>query len=669
VTTTHTHDGLGRRTRDEVAGTSRTLDDTFDAAGNRTRSRTWVWSAVSQTFEISRETTYTRNAIDQVNVEVVTGGETTKRTYDPAGNVVDACRWDAGSMVGACLQAGTTPWTDPPTHSTSSAWDAQNQRISLTDATSGTTTTYDPAHDYAPDDVYLPTGTGREHQTLYGYDGRHRLTSITHRLCVLDATTANDLHDCTSTTPTGSTTYTYDATDNRIRVQEGNGSTSTDEHYCYDARHQLTRVDSTAGCSTGSLSTGTYDDSGNRTDWTIVGALRVRTAYDGAGQLCDVESGGSPGAPLCTGGNVVHDDAGRMTEFPDGLGSSWRILAYDAEGRVTEICDAACTGTSPHADFAYDADGRRTSIDYSEGGSGYTVTFAYNGDAISAEYVDGVLAREYLTDEAGGIVQMRIPSGQANEGTYLVVWNGHGDATALWRIKGDGTLELANSITYGTWGFPSVDGDHPNTSVTGNPDYGDLGFRFLYVGRYGVQWDGRYGPPLFLMGARHYHAEFGRFLQPDPAALEENVYAYAANAPTTRIDPSGLLNQAEFDYCRWPWNGIRCIGALRLGELAWAIAKKEFPRSLHNGRGDAFRHCCWSGFMAIRYGQAFAKDIGNAHEEWAGNPAREKAMDLRNNEWGRWYATRLGWFNFNPFGTIVDLCRKGATNGQLQIRL
>ena len=142
------------------------------------------------------------------------------------------------------------------------------------------------------------------------------------------------------------------------------------------------------------------------------------------GQLCDVESGASPGAPSCTGGNIAYDDAGRITEFPN-IEGSWRILAYDGEGRVTEICDSACTsdlaashlhvrrGRPPHprSTTARVARARRD-------------TFRYDGDAITAEYVDGVLAREYLTDESGAIVKMVIPTGQSNPGTYIVVWNG-----------------------------------------------------------------------------------------------------------------------------------------------------------------------------------------------------------------------------------------------------
>jgi hypothetical protein len=42
------------------------------------------------------------------------------------------------------------------------------------------------------------------------------------------------------------------------------------------------------------------------------------------------------------------------------------------------------------------------------------------------------------------------------------------------------------------------------------------------------------------MGARHYSPTLGRFLQPDPSALETNLYGYGANSPVSRVDPSGL---------------------------------------------------------------------------------------------------------------------------------
>jgi len=40
--------------------------------------------------------------------------------------------------------------------------------------------------------------------------------------------------------------------------------------------------------------------------------------------------------------------------------------------------------------------------------------------------------------------------------TYIPVWNGHGDAVNLSRLNADGTLTLANSYRYDTWGKPTT---------------------------------------------------------------------------------------------------------------------------------------------------------------------------------------------------------------------
>jgi YD repeat-containing protein len=84
--------------------------------------------------------------------------------------------------------------------------------------------------------VYTPTDVDqtKEHQSLYGYDAKHRLTSITHRLCTISTGPS-----CSSTTATGSVSYEYDDSDNCKRVTEDNGNTSTDFRYCHDARNQL----------------------------------------------------------------------------------------------------------------------------------------------------------------------------------------------------------------------------------------------------------------------------------------------------------------------------------------------------------------------------------------------------------------------------------------------
>jgi RHS repeat-associated protein len=262
-----------------------------------------------------------------------------------------------------------------------------------------------------------------------------------------------------------------------------------------------------------------YDPSGNRTSANDGTSLTF--SYTADGQLATVGSD-----------TVLYDPAGRMLEIPDGTGSGWRAMAYDGEGRLTELCDWVCSSGSDRLYFTYDAEGRRTRIATAAGGSSSTTELRYLGSAISQEWVDGVLTRQYVTDPDGTVVKLIIAAGQPDAGSYLVNWNGHGDALNLVRILGDGGLEVANSYTYGTWGTPTT---HLHAT------YGDLKFRFLYVGRDGVQWDA--AAQLYLMGARHYSPRLGRFIQPDPAALEENPYGYAGNSPVTNGDPDGKLFQ------------------------------------------------------------------------------------------------------------------------------
>jgi RHS repeat-associated protein len=260
----------------------------------------------------------------------------------------------------------------------------------------------------------------------------------------------------------------------------------------------------------------TYDDAGNRLS-AMQDATTRTFSYDADGQYS----------------GAVHDATGRITEW-----GNWRFLGYDAEGRLTEVCDLVCSSGSQRYYFTYDADGRRTKIVEAGGGTSTTTELRYTADGhVSAEYahscdINGcgtpVLSREYVTDESGAIIKMIVPDGP-DAGTYLVSWNGHGDALNLVKVA-KGSATLANSFTYETWGAATVQ--------THN-GFGDLGFRFRYVGQFGVQDDRVHGLPLLLMGARHYAPGMGRFIQPDPAALEENPYVYVANNPVSKVDPDG----------------------------------------------------------------------------------------------------------------------------------
>ena len=397
-------------------------------------------------------------------------GETWARANrDPAGNVTDRCTWTAAPAE-LCHLASDASWASPaPATRSSSRYDARSQQVELYTPGLGATT-YDPAHNYQVAAVYTPTAAGKEHQTLYGYDARHRLTSITVRLC------ATSQRPCTGgnlLSETVANTYGYDDNDSRTSVVEDAGAGAVTRHYCHDARDQLVTVATAAGCGSGVLESYAYDAAGNRTS----AAGRTFT-YTAAGQL--ESCSGTACAP-------VFDADGRLSRITTASGT-WSYL-YDGESRLTSACLASsCTGSGfARLDLTYDGEGHRVrQIETPAAGTATTTDFRYEGDRVVAEVAttgDTVVTRTFTLDEAGTIVKLTIattPTPGADDGTYLVTWNGHGDALAISEINADGTLTRANRFAYSTWGAPTL------TAETG---YGDLGFRYRYVGAAGVAWD------------------------------------------------------------------------------------------------------------------------------------------------------------------------------------
>jgi hypothetical protein len=180
------------------------------------------------------------------------------------------------------------------------------------------------------------------------------------------------------------------------------------------------------------------------------------------------------------------------------------------------------------------------------------------------------------------------------------------------------------------------------------------------------------------MHARHYVPALAEFLQPDPSRLETNSHAYARENPVTLTDPSGLettyfRSDAERRYCFYTniFNLWNCYTAWNWAQIALGEAQSRFPAStLHNGIGDAYRHCMWAGCLARVLGYNSAKPILDAHEQlpYSVQPWAEKMMDLHNNTWGLYFGSRLSFWDIFWYQTLRDKCAAGTRNGQLRLR-
>lgn len=98
--------------------------------------------------------------------------------------------------------------------------------------------------------------------------------------------------------------------------------------------------------------------------------------------------------------------------------------------------------------------------------------------------------------------------------------------------------------------------------------------------------------------------------------------------------PATILRGEKLDaiFGVGPWDAWKAKG---IADSASKKAQKYFPGSLHNGAGDAWRHCYWNCAMTGELGAKQAKEVADNHEKHGKGPALENQMDLHNNAAGR----------------------------------
>jgi RHS repeat-associated protein len=325
----------------------------------------------------------------------------------------------------------------------------------------------------------------------------------------------------------------------------------------------------------------------------------------------------------------IYDDTGQM--------ASTSTYTYDALNRVG-------TETETHSDST----------------ANRTTDFGYLGlsseVSTEAQPSEGADQRSYSYDAYGQRVGMsHTHGGQTDDYTYGR--NTHGDISTLLGSAG------AVTATYGYHPYGDNDGNltkgDNNTANPTNP------FRFN---------DKRFdsGSGSIDMGARRYDPSTARFLSVDyyrgalddvglaTDPLTQNRYGFAGGNPINFVEVDGHY-PGDATHADVVWSYLHPVKAAVVTIYARRAEKLQHDlmgQGLLSSRrsdntADAFRHCCWMGWTALKYGQDVARTVGFNHE-WHGRGrgpngytesqthlTQARRMDLHNNAIGRNFASQI----------------------------
>ena len=251
---------------------------------------------------------------------------TTTNAYDNWGRVTSVTTPAGVTTTAYDADSNVTSVTDANSHVTSTTYDDDNRPLVVTQANTDTFTyTYDGVGQKG---LLSSTTDGNSHSTTLTYDGLDRKTGASY--------------------PDGtSESWTYDAKSNVASHTDGKSQTIT---YGYDNAGQLTTVTYPAGTGAGTGISYTYDVAGRQTGMTDVSGTSGYT-YDNADRLTSLlQPNGTTG--------YGYDNANRRTSMTvSGVTGSW-TYGFDNANRLTTVLNPS----SETATYAYDNANRVTSL-------------------------------------------------------------------------------------------------------------------------------------------------------------------------------------------------------------------------------------------------------------------------------------------------------------------
>ena len=538
-TVRHEYDANGKRTK-TYDGNNQPTGFTYD---NRNRLTTitdprngttgYQYDAVGNLVKITSARTpfSTSFAYDDANrlIQVTDAlGQRTAYTYDRVGNrasmtdrknITSTYTYDSVNRLTQVSAGGIV---------VSYTYDANSNRLTMTDSTGTTNYAYDSL------DRLTSTRYPDVKSVQFVYDKAGNRTSLTYPGGTASLTYAYDAANRLSQITQGTLqwTFTYDSAGNRIRLTQPNGTQTV---YTYLTNNWLSSVaHQNPGGSPFETISYTYDANGNRASQTDSSGSSTYS-YDVLNRLIQAVYPGTYGTWSWT-----YDAVGNRTQQVAPAGTT--IYAYDGNNRLTQASGVIYTydangnliGTSAGQSFTYDSFNRMTQAV----GTGGTATYAYNGDGLKVQRIGPDGTTRYYHDgfrpiwetDGAGVMTAQLDRdifgnllSRADPGSRRYY---HTDGLGSTVVLTDETGGAAASMLYDAWG---------NVRTSGGTGHGK--YRFT-----GAELDMASG--LYHMGARFYDPSIGRWLSEDPVQnsfepMSLNFYAYAANNPSTHVDPDG----------------------------------------------------------------------------------------------------------------------------------
>jgi RHS repeat-associated protein len=213
------------------------------------------------------------------------------------------------------------------------------------------------------------------------------------------------------------------------------------------------------------------------------------------------------------------------------LSDGQRVFAWDAEDRLVGTTWPAQPGKQ--VTFAYDGQGRRTTISSTPAGGGGTTTTSYvwcGASLCQVRNAANAVTRAYY-----------------DEGEFVP------GAPAQRYYYGADQIGSVRRVFASTGGAPAYGYDPYGVALQGTAPLTDFGFA-------GMFWHADSG--LYLTQYRAYDPVLGRWLSRDPLGegsdRRANLYAYVGGNPVTWTDPSGLLGLPPLPLPPTPGGGAEC---------------------------------------------------------------------------------------------------------------